>query len=54
VLRVYSAPDGKMLTEQKLEAPPVLDGLIAARGKLYMSATDGTILCFGTRPQRTR
>ena len=48
VLRAYSAADGKLLVEQKLEASPVLDGLIAARGKLLMSMTDGTVVCFGT------
>jgi hypothetical protein len=54
MLRAYSAPDGKLLVEQKLQASPVLDGLIAARGELFMSMTDGTVVCFGTRPQQVR
>lgn len=45
-LRAVSAAKGKKLTEIKLDAPPVFDGLIAANGALYMSATDGTIRCF--------
>jgi hypothetical protein len=44
ILRAYSAGDGKMLFEKELDAPPVLDGLIAAPGGLFLSATDGSIL----------
>ena len=47
VLRAYSADNGKMLAEQKLESPPVLDGLIAAKGGLYIATVDGKILCYG-------
>ena len=47
VLRAHSSADGSMLTEQKLDAPPVFDGLIAAKGRLYMSLEDGTVLCMG-------
>ena len=47
VLRSYSAADGKMLVEQKLEAPPVFDGLAAANGRLYLVTVDGKILCYG-------
>jgi hypothetical protein len=54
MLRAYSAADGKLLVEQKLEAPPVLDGLVAARGELFLSTTDGTVLCFGAREQHDR
>jgi len=45
VLRACSAADGSTLAEQKLDAPPVFDGLIAASGRLYMSLEDGTVLC---------
>ena len=47
VLRVHSTADGSVLAEQKLDAPPVFDGLIAAKGRLYMSSVDGTVLCLG-------
>jgi hypothetical protein len=47
VLRAYSADDGSMLAEQRLDSPPVFDGLIAARGRLYMSLVDGSTLCMG-------
>jgi len=47
VLRVHSSADGSTLTERKLDAPPVFDGLIAAKGRLYMSSVDGTVLCLG-------
>jgi hypothetical protein len=49
VLRAYSATDGTMLAEYKLEAPPVFDGLIAANEQLYLSLENGTILCIGSR-----
>ena len=45
LLWAVSARDGKKLTEYKLDSPPVFDGLIAVDGRLYMSATDGRILC---------
>ena len=49
VLRAVSAADGKKRSEQKLDAPPVFDGLIAAKGCLYMSTTDGRVMCLGIR-----
>ena len=47
VLRAHSTADGRALTEQELDSPPVFDGLIAARGRLYLSLEDGTVLCMG-------
>ena len=47
VLRVYSAADGKALAEQKLDASPVFDGLIAASGQLFTCTTDGHVVCLG-------
>ena len=47
VLRVYSAADGKKLAETTLRSPPVFDGLIAASGRLFMSTTDGHVVCLG-------
>jgi len=46
VLRAVSAADGATLAEQRLDAPPVFDGLIAAGGRLYLAATDGKVSCF--------
>ncbi|MFO8015251.1 MAG: PQQ-binding-like beta-propeller repeat protein, partial [Phycisphaerae bacterium] len=46
MLWAVSADAGRTLAEQDLAAPPVFDGLIAARGRLYMATTDGTVRCF--------
>ena len=46
VLWAVSAKDGKKLGEYKLEKTPVFDGMAAAKGKLFMSLADGTIICF--------
>jgi hypothetical protein len=45
VLWALSAGDGKKLTELELASPPVFDGLIAAKGRLYLSTTDGRVMC---------
>ena len=47
VLRVYSADEGKAISESKLDAEPVFDGMAAAGGKLFLSLEDGTLLCLG-------
>ena len=49
VLRIVSASDGHKVSQSKLEFPPVWDGLAAAAGCLYMSASDGTVHCLGGR-----
>lgn len=41
------AADGEKLAERSLDAPPVFDGMAAARGRLYLSTVDGRVLCFG-------
>ena len=46
LLWAVSADGGTRLAERDLSAPPVFDGLIAARGRLYMATTDGRIVCF--------
>ena len=43
--RVVSAATGKGLGEYKLESIPVWDGMAAANGGLYLSITNGRILC---------
>jgi hypothetical protein len=47
LLRVVSAADGKKLFEQRLSAMPVLDGMSAAEGRLFISLRDGTVECWG-------
>ena len=49
VLRAYSASDGKMLTELKLAAPPVFDGMIATAGRLYVVMRNGTVICLAPK-----
>jgi len=49
VLRAISAKDGGTVTEQKLDSPPVFDGMIAAKGWLYLSLKNGTVLCLGRK-----
>jgi hypothetical protein len=40
-----STEDGKRLSEFKLNSPPVLDGMIAANDKWYISDMDGQVVC---------
>ncbi len=47
LLRVVSCGDGKTLSERRLDAPPVWDGMAAGDGRLYLSLRNGRILCFG-------
>ena len=37
--------DGTKLAEQKLDSPPVFDGMAAAGGRLYISTTAEAVLC---------
>jgi len=46
LLWAISAADGKRLSECKLDGLPAWDGLIAARGRLYLSTADGGVTCF--------
>ena len=45
-LMVLSTADGSKLAEYRLEDPPVLDGMAAAAGRLYLATTGGEVLCF--------
>lgn len=47
MLRVCTSTDGQRLAELTLDAIPVFDGLIAAHDRLFLSATDGKVACFG-------
>jgi len=47
MLMAASAADGKILSQYKLDALPVYDGLVAAQGRLFVSLKNGTLLCLG-------
>ena len=47
LLYAVSAADGAKLAERKLASMPIFDGMAAARGRLYLSTTDGRVLCLG-------
>ena len=46
LLQVVSSQDGRKLNELTLNGCPVFDGLAAAKGKLFISMMDGTVVCF--------
>jgi hypothetical protein len=46
-LWVVAPKDGARVAEYPLDAPPAWDAMAAARGKLYLATTDGTVLCLG-------
>ncbi|MCX5674976.1 MAG: PQQ-binding-like beta-propeller repeat protein [Planctomycetota bacterium] len=46
-LLAFAAADGKKLAAVELGAMPTFDGMAAARGRLYLSTTDGKVLCLG-------
>jgi outer membrane protein assembly factor BamB len=45
LLWAVAASDGAKLAEHRLESPPAWDGMAAANGRLYISTTDGNVLC---------
>jgi outer membrane protein assembly factor BamB len=45
-LWAVSAADGQKLAEYPLESLPVVDGLIASGGRLYLATADGKLRCF--------
>jgi hypothetical protein len=51
VLWAAAAVDGGKLAEYDLDAPPVYDGMAVSGGRLYLSTSDGRILCMGSRRQ---
>ena len=46
ILQAVSAKDGAKLSEYKFNSLPVFDGLIAANEKLFMSTTNGSVICY--------
>jgi len=45
---VFSATDGKLLGQTDLPAQPVFDGMAAADGRLFLSLTNGRLVCLGS------
>jgi hypothetical protein len=50
LLVALSAKDGTKLSEVKLLHPPVFDGMIATRGRLFVAQQSGSVLCLGGKP----
>ena len=48
LLRVVLATDGSTLAEYKLDTLPAWDGMAAANGCLFMSTTDGNVICYAS------
>jgi len=46
LLGVVDASTGQSLSQASIEAPPVLDGMCAARGRVVLSLTSGAIVSF--------
>ncbi|MBN1588301.1 MAG: PQQ-binding-like beta-propeller repeat protein, partial [Pirellulales bacterium] len=49
LLLPVSTPNGTPGTPLKLDSTPVFDGLISAGGRLYMTTTDGQVICLGNK-----
>ena len=47
LIRVISAPNGKILAEFTFESSPVFDGMASAGGRLYMALENGSLVCMG-------
>jgi hypothetical protein len=48
-LKLLDLRDGKVVAETQLPSTPVQDGLALARGRVYLAAADGSVLCLGKR-----
>ena len=46
-LCAVAAADGRQLAQYELESPPIFDGMIAARGRLFVSLQNGSLVCYG-------
>ena len=44
IIRV-AAGSGKVVSRIELDSPPIFDGMAAAKGKLYLSCEDGSVVC---------
>jgi outer membrane protein assembly factor BamB len=48
-LWVVSTKNGEKLTEYELDYLPVFDGIIAAKGRMYIAAKNGRLICMGKK-----
>jgi hypothetical protein len=46
MIQVHSEKDGSPVSQYKLNSPVTWDGMAAANGKLFVSTSDGSVLCF--------
>jgi len=51
-LLVVSTADGSIISEARLDAPAVFDGMAAAKGNIFLSDIKGSVLCL--KPTRAR
>ncbi len=51
LLSILSTEDGRQISQQELPALPVLDGLSAAGGRLYLSLKDGCVVCLAAKQE---
>jgi len=49
LLSVFSTADGSELGSQALPSPPAFDGMIAAAGRLFITTSDGKVICMAGR-----
>ena len=54
MLQAVSVTDGKVLSEIKLKSSPVFDGMAAAENHLFITTTDGNIVCMEGAQARLR
>ncbi len=54
ILAAFAAGDGRKLAEYKMPAPPVWDGMAAADGRLFISTSDGWVVCMGKRQENEK
>ncbi len=46
-LNAYSVADGKQIGHVDLNGAPVWDGMASAYGRIYLSTTSGSVVCYG-------
>jgi outer membrane protein assembly factor BamB len=49
ILRAVSVSDGETLADYRTDSLPVWDGLVAAKGRLYLATTSGHVVCYAAR-----
>ncbi len=47
ILRLVDKSDGRTVSEHKLAAPPVFNGMAVAADRLFLTLEDGSVACFG-------